>query len=227
MEGFDFDMDAGLRRPSFGELSGLRNDEEHFAGGFLEEPVVYRGFEEPLASVGASSFWPDQDMSYDDSFQFSSLTHKSASAGKAMGIKTFDINPVGLPVLSEVVVGPFPSSSIPLELALYVEPNSSFISSKAPFEVLNAVCAWLASDLIDFEVKLDECLIQGVARSGASSCNFCFRAFRNQGPGTVFEFQRRQGCVVFFYSLFFSSRCYSWLAQDRTKLASTSARVLA
>jgi hypothetical protein len=193
MEGF-FEIGSDTRR-SFGELTGLRNDEPQFG----EEPV-YRGLEEPLAPVGASSFWPhDEDVSlFGDNF---GEIQKKSSTSKSLGIKTFDISPVGLPVLSEVVVGPFPSS-LPLDLAVYVEPNSSFVCSRPPFEILNAVCAWLESDLIDFEVKLDECLIQGVARSGASSCNFCFRAYRNEGRGSVFELQRRQGCVVFFYSLY-------------------------
>jgi len=205
MEGF-FEIGSDTRR-SFGELTGLRNDEPQFG----EEPV-YRGLEEPLAPVGASSFWPhDEDVSLFGEVNFGEI--QKSSTRKSLGIKTFDISPGGLPVLSEVVVGPFPSS-LPLDLAVYVEPNSSFVCSRPPFEILNAVCAWLESDLIDFEVKIDECLIQGVARSGASSCNFCFRAYRNEGPDSVFELQRRQGCVVFFYSLF--SRLLSALGLSKS-----------
>jgi hypothetical protein len=207
MEDFNFET---MRSRSFGELTGIR-DEVH-----IEQEIVYRGLES-LALVESSSFWPRDEL-FGEGNPFGALgseIQKPTGMGAPLGIKTFDKDPVGVPSL-EVVVGPFAPSCFPLEQAVYVEPNSSFVSSRPPFEIFNAVCAWLESDLIDFEVRPDECLIQGVARSGASSCSFCFRAYRNSGPGVVFELQRRQGCVVFFYSLF--SRLVNAIGLPKTEL---------
>jgi hypothetical protein len=208
MEDFNYEP---MHRRSFGELTGIR-DEVH-----IEEDVVYRGLES-LELVESASFWPRDELFGEGKFPFGALgseIQKPTCMGAPLGIKTFDKSPVSVPPL-EVVVGPFAPSCFPLEQAVYVEPNSSFVSSRPPFEILNAVCAWLESDLIDFEVNSDECVIQGVARSGASSCSFCFRAYRNSGPGVVFELQRRQGCVVFFYSLF--SRLVNAIGLPKTEL---------
>jgi hypothetical protein len=158
----------------FGELTGLFHDI------FLEEPV-FRGFVESEVER-ARPFWPQ--------------------AESALSPSVFKDHPRAGPQVDHIeeVAGPFRPSSGTLEEVVYVEPYSSFFSSYPPHQVLNAVCAWLASVSADFDAQPHSSKIDAVARAGVALCSFCFCAYRTQGT-VVFELQRKQGCVVFFYSL--------------------------
>jgi len=156
----------------FGRLTGLHNDV------FVEEHV-FRGLVESESECN-ESFWPRNDA----------CSKNFVESAKLVSHVDLCINETA---------GPFaPSAS--LEEVAYVEPHSSFFSSHPPHQVLYAVCGWLASICVDFEAEPSLYKIDAISRAGVALCSFCFRAYRTQEE-VVFELQRKQGCVVFFYSL--------------------------
>jgi len=214
MADFPFDPQPDVYR----SFVGLTSQEENH----LEEPV-FRGLA-PLSLEPAASFWAPFDPFSEVPPPSKPLAHKATDRTWAA------LEPIGVPRKNggeklepqEAFVewlqtdqGPF-SSAMPLEAAVWTEPLSSFhcVPAAIPHAVLNHVCTSLAAAHIPFSAHPECARVEGRVESGASFCSFVLCAFREattsgSGALSVFELQRRHGCVLLFADLF--QRVIGWL----------------
>jgi len=110
--------------------------------------------------------------------------------------------PIGM---ANETAGPYRSSGI-LPHAGWIDPITSFSSLISPHEILNRVCVWLESARVPFESQAEKFKLRGKVVTGSAFCVFVFRAYASSAAvnmkGTVFEMQRRNGCVLLFAELF-------------------------
>lgn len=160
----------------------------------IEPEDVYRSF----------TCLPGTYREEDESFFWKPVDAEFApGAPNVKGAELIISEPIGVAIET---AGPFWSSSVPLQHAAYIEPQTSFSSFAPPHEILNRVCVWLESARVAFEPQVEKSKLKGRVVAASAFCVFVFRAYGSAAAvhmkGNVFELQRRNGCVLLFAELF-------------------------